>query len=166
MLLQPLVQFKGIVLLFNGSGGLAGFYESSGSVVRNSYALGPVAGSSSRVGGLVGNNQTGSIIHSYARGPVYSKSNNAGALTGTHEWFLKHSRTYMARAPSSQTAAQGAASLAKLAGLASPTAAAICMWTTLAQATAALASCQVPHPQLPAPRLRQSNGCGDPRPPP
>ncbi len=73
---------QGDLILFDGSGGLAGFMSSSESVVRNSYALGPVAGSSSRVGGLVGNNQSVSIIHSYARGAVYSKSSSAGALLG------------------------------------------------------------------------------------
>ncbi len=75
-----------------GTGGLVGTIgtASLSNFVRNSYALGPVAGRSSSaslnpVGGLIGLSTSTVISNSYARGPVYSKNTFGGALIGIAE---------------------------------------------------------------------------------
>ena len=63
-------------------GGLVGW--NSGSI-SNSYATTSVSGSSSNVGGLVGNNSNGSISNSYATGSVIGSSITVGGLVGWND---------------------------------------------------------------------------------
>ena len=65
----------------NGAGGLVGWLDSGGSIT-NSYASGPViGGSSTDVGGLVGDNG-GAITNTYAWGVAVNVSGSAGGLVG------------------------------------------------------------------------------------
>ena len=70
-------------------GGLVGY---SLGYISGSYATGKVVGTGSRVGGLVGsNNSSGRIIHSVATGPVSGENNDIGGLVGGNEGSISYS---------------------------------------------------------------------------
>ena len=158
-----------------GTGGLIGYVNSSSdtsSVVRNSYALGPVASSNAPVtGGLVGNTQMMMpIIHSYARGPGLFQKQRRRHSDWDYSLLPQASRTYMARAPLSQGAAQPAASLAeRVRSAGANTYSGRNLYVDSAgSANGGIGNLtsRPPATRLPGRQLRPSNGCADPCPPP
>ncbi len=69
-------------------GGLVGENWPAEAIISNSYATGMVSGSESKVGGLVGENERGTISNSYATGNVTSSDWEVGGLVGYNDYGI------------------------------------------------------------------------------
>jgi len=74
----------------NYAGGIFGVVYAGGITINNTYAMGDVTGGSNYVGGLGGDDGTGSVSNSYAIGKVTTSGTYVGGLLGRNGGTVKN----------------------------------------------------------------------------